>query len=148
MRSRIAVMRNRVLTTCMIRRSILQVVLEEAKSPDSQTRKTRFISGIMTPAQPDYLYGQVDAKGDMAKDIPSGNSLVAVASSVGGYKVLHNPCLPLSSTRSVLQAKYDTASTMAMPGNWSVLHPIQSLTSSDIDLLLRMSCRLLRSIQI
>lgn len=67
---------------------LVQVVLEEAKSGYSQKRKDRFVGGIMTPAQPEYLHGQVDAKGDLAKDTSSATPILGVASSVGGYTVL------------------------------------------------------------
>ena len=67
-----------------------QVVCEEAPEPrtyGSRTKqKQRFVAGIVTPAQPHYLYGLLDAN----VDLPLGVSppILAVAASAGGYKVL------------------------------------------------------------
>ena len=62
---------------------------EEAPEPRSygaRTRqKQRFVAGVVSPAQPHYLYGLLDAN----TDLPLGHTppILAVAASATGYKV-------------------------------------------------------------
>ena len=70
-----------------------QVVCEEAPEPRAYGARTkqkqRFVAGVVTPAQPHYLYGLLDAN----TDLPLGGAapLLAVAASATGYKVARSP---------------------------------------------------------
>ena len=48
--------------------------------------KNRFIGGVVTPAQPQYLYGMVDDRAD-AHDFVESPPILGIAAAVGGYKV-------------------------------------------------------------
>ena len=50
--------------------------------------KTRFVGGVVTPAQPQYLYGLVDDRAD-AHDFQGTPPILGIAASVGGYKASH-----------------------------------------------------------
>lgn len=69
---------------------LLQVVCEETPQSYSYGSKTkmkkRFIGGVVTPAQPQYLYGLVDDRAD-AHDFQGTPPILGIAASVGGYKV-------------------------------------------------------------
>lgn len=66
-----------------------QVVCEEAPEPrlyGARTRqKQRFVAGVISPAQPHYLYGLLDAN----TDLPLGGTppILGMAASATGYKV-------------------------------------------------------------
>ena len=66
-----------------------QVVCEEAPEPrlyGARTRqKQRFVAGVISPAQPHYLYGLLDAN----TDLPLGGTppILGIAASATGYKV-------------------------------------------------------------
>lgn len=68
----------------------VQVVCEEAPQSYSygskSKMKTRFVGGVVTPAQPKYLYGLVDDRAD-AHDFQGTPPILGIAASVGGYKV-------------------------------------------------------------
>lgn len=49
--------------------------------------KRRFRAGIVTPAQPHYLYGLLDANQD--PHLGMTPPILGIASSVGGYRVGH-----------------------------------------------------------
>ena len=51
--------------------------------------KNRFIGGVVTPAQPQYLHGMVDDRAD-AHDFQESPPILGIAAAVGGYKV--RPC--------------------------------------------------------
>lgn len=67
----------------------LQVVCEEA--PDAhaygqrKSQKRRYVAGVVTPAQPEYMHGLVDGGPDVALD--DAAPLLGVSASVGGYQV-------------------------------------------------------------
>lgn len=48
--------------------------------------KSRFIGGVVTPAQPQYLHGMVDDRAD-AHDFQEAPPILGIAAAVGGYKV-------------------------------------------------------------
>lgn len=48
--------------------------------------KNRFIGGVVTPAQPQYLHGMVDDRAD-AHDFQEAPPILGIAAAVGGYKV-------------------------------------------------------------
>ena len=90
--------------------TIMQVVCEESPEPyrygTARTKqKKRYIGGIVTPAQPTYLHGLVDEKGDAARLMEAAPPVLGVAASVSGYKVRLMPnTLPhvfLSSLSSI-----------------------------------------------
>ena len=70
----------------------LQVMMEEAATP-SRGQKERFISQIVTPHNPTYLFGAVDKKGVTAQDTAESRPIVGVACSVSGFKVTNIDCL-------------------------------------------------------
>ena len=53
----------------------------------SRGQKDRFISQIVTPHNPTYLFGAVDKKGVTAQDTAGSRPIVGVACSVSGFKV-------------------------------------------------------------
>ena len=61
-------------------------MMEEAATP-TRGQKERFISQIVTPHHPTYLYGGVDKKGVTAQDTTESRPIVGVACSVSGFKV-------------------------------------------------------------
>ena len=62
--------------------------MEEAKGVlRAGGQKERFVSQIVTPQNPVYLYGAVDKKGVAAQDASSTQPIIGVACSVSGYKV-------------------------------------------------------------
>lgn len=72
---------------------IWQVMVEEVNSRRSLkagVQKERFISQIVTPQQPEYLFGLVDKKGVAAQNSASAPRIMGVASSVSGYKVVQS----------------------------------------------------------
>ena len=66
-----------------------QVICEEAPEPKVYGQRTkqkqRFVAGIVTPAQPHYMYGLLDA--NMDPPLAATAPILAVAASAGGYKV-------------------------------------------------------------
>lgn len=82
---------------------MLQVVCEEA--PDDhvygqrKTQKRRYVAGIVTPAQPEYMHGLVDGGPDVALD--DAAPLLGVSASVGGYQVE----APLQGAAEVCRSK-------------------------------------------
>jgi hypothetical protein len=82
----------------------LQAVLEEVFSPQQygvrNPRKERYLSGIITPAQPTYAYGKIDQRGDAAQDLALTAPICAVSSSVNGYKV-HSSLAESNSIKQV-----------------------------------------------
>ncbi len=68
---------------------MMQVVCEEV--PDEylygqrKAQKTRFIAGVVTPAQPHYMHGLVDGGGDVSLEVSA--PLMGISASVGGYQV-------------------------------------------------------------
>lgn len=60
--------------------------MEEAAKP-TRGQKERFISQIVTPHNPTYLFGAVDKKGVTAQDTAESRPIVGVACSVSGFKV-------------------------------------------------------------
>ena len=48
--------------------------------------KNRFIGGVVTPAQPQYLHGMVDDRAD-THDFQEAPPILGIATAVGGYKV-------------------------------------------------------------
>ena len=51
-----------------------------------QKMKKRFVGGVVTPAQPQYLHGMVDDRMD-AHDFQASPPILGVVAAVGGYKV-------------------------------------------------------------
>ena len=78
----------RTMKPCITLYPFEQVVCEETPEPKvygARTgKKQRFMAGIVTPAQPHYMYGLLDA----GVDPPLGETppILAVATSAGGYK--------------------------------------------------------------
>jgi hypothetical protein len=72
-----------------------QVVCEEAPEPRTygsrSKQKQRFVAGIVTPAQPHYLYGLLDA--NMDPSLGGTPPVLAIAASAGGFKVQVSPHL-------------------------------------------------------
>ena len=68
----------------------MKVVCEEAPQAYSYGArskfKTRFIGGVVTPAQPQYLHGMVDDRAD-THDFQEAPPILGIATAVGGYKV-------------------------------------------------------------
>lgn len=65
--------------------------------------KSRFIGGVVTPAQPQYLHGMVDDRAD-AHDFQEAPPILGIAAAVGGYKVqllLHLGLAGFSGCQSV-----------------------------------------------
>ncbi len=64
------------------------MVCEEAPEPRTYGTRTkqkqRFVAGIVTPAQPHYLYGLLDA--NMDPSLGGTPPILAIATSAGGYK--------------------------------------------------------------
>lgn len=54
--------------------------------------KRRFVGGVVTPAQPVYLYGMVNDRAD-AHDFHESPPILGIATAVGGYKVSNSPCM-------------------------------------------------------
>ncbi|BDA51431.1 probable DNA mismatch repair protein MutS at C-terminar half [Coccomyxa sp. Obi] len=76
---------------CIVQEANLSVVVcEEAPEPRTYGTKTkqkqRFVAGIVTPAQPHYLYGLLDA--NMDPSLGDTPPILAIATSTGGYKVM------------------------------------------------------------
>ena len=75
-------------TTCITVYPDKQVVCEETPEPRTYgartNKKQRFVAGIVTPAQPHYMYGLLDA--DMDPSLGETPPILAVATSAGGYK--------------------------------------------------------------
>ncbi|CAL8466240.1 g5776 [Coccomyxa elongata] len=76
---------------CLVQEANLSVVVcEEAPEPRTYGTRTkqkqRFVAGIVTPAQPHYLYGLLDA--NMDPSLGGTPPVLAIATSAGGYKVL------------------------------------------------------------
>ncbi|EIE20036.1 hypothetical protein COCSUDRAFT_58259 [Coccomyxa subellipsoidea C-169] len=74
---------------CLVQEANLSVVVcEEAPEPRSYGSRTkqkqRFVAGIVTPAQPHYLYGLLDA--NMDPSLGGTPPILAIAASAGGYK--------------------------------------------------------------
>jgi len=67
-----------------------QVVCEEAPSGynyGARTKsKSRFIGGVVTPAQPQYLYSMMEDRADV-HDFHESPPILGIAAAVGGYKV-------------------------------------------------------------
>lgn len=67
----------------------MQVVCEEAPEPRSYglrtKQKQRFVAGVVTPAQPHYLFGLLDANIDPV--LGGTPPILAIAASAAGYKV-------------------------------------------------------------
>ena len=65
------------------------MVCEEApdiRSYGARTKsKSRYVSGVVTPAQPNYLHGLVDDSAD--SQLNEAPPVLAVATAVGGYMV-------------------------------------------------------------
>lgn len=58
----------------------------EAKVYGSRTKgKQRFLAGVVTPAQPHYLYGLLDANQD--PHLGMAPPILGIAASAGGYQV-------------------------------------------------------------
>lgn len=74
--------------------------------------KNRFIGGVVTPAQPQYLYGMVDDRAD-AHDFQESPPILGIAAAVGGYKV-H----PLAQ---VMHVSVIQGSNIPRPYSWLVL---------------------------
>lgn len=68
----------------------MQVVCEEAPQGynyGARTKmKNRFIGGVVTPAQPQYLYSMMEDRSD-AHDFQESPPILGIAAAVGGYKV-------------------------------------------------------------
>ena len=81
----------------------MQAVCEEApeaKVYGSRTKgKQRFLAGVVTPAQPHYLYGLLDANQD--PHLGMAPPILGIAASAGGYQVLavskHADCVMAQS---------------------------------------------------
>ena len=59
----------------------------EAKVYGSRTKgKQRFLAGVVTPAQPHYLYGLLDANQD--PHLGMAPPILGIAASAGGYQVM------------------------------------------------------------
>lgn len=73
------------------------MVCEEAPEPRTYGTRTkqkqRFLAGIVTPAQPHYLYGLLDANMDPC--LGGTPPILAIATSAGGYKACSPPRLHL-----------------------------------------------------
>lgn len=71
-----------------------QVVCEEAPEAKKYGFKTkarqRFLAGVVTPAQPHYLHGLLDANQD--PHLGMVPPILGVAASAGGYQVHGHPC--------------------------------------------------------
>lgn len=62
-------------------------MMEEVAKTTQKGQKERFISQIVTPHHPTYLFGAVDKKGVTAQDTVESRPIVGVACSVSGFKV-------------------------------------------------------------
>ncbi|KAK9867742.1 hypothetical protein WJX84_006840, partial [Apatococcus fuscideae] len=81
----------KTLTDVVAEAGIPTVVCEEV--PDEyvyghrKSQKTRFIAGIVTPAQPEYMHGLVDGGTETSLD-DAPPPLIGISASVGGYQVM------------------------------------------------------------
>ncbi|KAK9832926.1 hypothetical protein WJX74_001881 [Apatococcus lobatus] len=80
----------KTLTDLVVEAGIPTVVCEEV--PDEYTygqrksQKTRFVAGVVTPAQPQYMHGLVDGAADVS--LEDAAPLLGISASVGGYQVM------------------------------------------------------------
>ena len=74
------------------------MVCEEASDPIARAgmrsgRKNRYVAGIVTPAQPNYLHGMLEDSTDQM--LQAAPPVIGVAASVGGFQAApqSDPCL-------------------------------------------------------